>query len=128
MRDNVYHPCADSTTMDTESAFEDIRKDIIEGRGPLVGPKIVDIAEVNGDPMTRIKCLSLLKVVKDDTASKKILCMLLMDLPEDRMLLVQIAEALRGLEYPSSALSILKDMEQDDPILRMSALCLLDLE
>ncbi len=114
--------------MDTESAFEDIRKDIAEGRGSLVGPKIVAIAEADCDPMTRIKCLSLLKVVEDGTASKGILRMLLADLPEDRTSLVQVVRALRDLEYPSSALSILKGMEQDDPIIRMSAFCFFDLE
>ena len=113
--------------MDTQAAFEEIRKEIGEGN-PLVGEKVLSLARADEDPMTRIKCLSLLKVVNDPEASKEILRLLMDDLPDDRKDLIQISGALRGLEFPSSALSILKRMDQDDSIVRMSALCLLDLE
>ncbi len=113
--------------MDTDEAFAEIRKDISEGRGELVGPKSLAIAR-DGDPMTRIKCLSLLKVVGDRPTSQEILRMLMESLPEDRETLVQVAGALRGLEYPSSALSILKSMDADDSVVRMSVLCLMDLD
>ena len=114
--------------MDADAAFAEIRKEISEGRGAQIGPRVLSLAESDSDPMTRIKCLSLLKVIDVSGVSKEILRMLLEDLPEDRTTLVQVAGALRGLEYPSSALSILKDMEQDDSIVRMSALCLIDLD
>ena len=114
--------------MDADAAFAEIRKEISEGRGAQIGPRVLSLAESDSDPMTRIKCLSLLKVIDVSGISKEILRMLLEDLPEDRTTLVQVAGALRGLEYPSSALSILKDMEQDDSIVRMSALCLIDLD
>lgn len=114
--------------MDTEAAFEEIRKDISEGRVGDVGPKVEALAEADKDPMTRIKCLSLLKVVPDDGSSKRILKMIMDELPEDRKTLVQLAGALRGLEFPASALTILKGMDQDDSIVRMSALCLTDLD
>ena len=113
--------------MDTRTAFEEIRKSISAG-DPLISGKVLDLAKADSDPMTRVKCLSLLKVVSDEGTSKEILRMLMEDLPEDRKDLVQVAGALRGLEYPSSALSILKGMDQDDSIARMSTLCLLDLE
>ena len=113
--------------MDTQAAFEEIRKSISAG-DPLISGKVLDLAKADSDPMTRVKCLSLLKVVSDEGTSKEILRMLMEDLPEDRKDLVQVAGALRGLEYPSSALSILKGMDQDDSIARMSTLCLLDLE
>ena len=116
------------TAMDADAAFAEIRKEISEGRGAQIGPRVLSLAESDSDPMTRIKCLSLLKVIDVSGVSKEILRMLLEDLPEDRTTLVQVAGALRGLEYPSSALSILKDMEQDDSIVRMSALCLIDLD
>ena len=114
--------------MDADAAFAEIRKEISEGRGAQIGPRVLSLAESDSDPMTRIKCLSLLKVIDVSGVSKEILRMLLEDLPEDRTTLVQVAGALRGLEYPSSALSILKEMEQDDSIVRMSALCLIDLD
>lgn len=114
--------------MDTDAVFDEIRKDIAEGRGASVGPKVLSLAESDKDPMTRIKCLSLLKVVDDSGVSKDILRMLVEDLPDDRKTLVQTAGALRGLEYPASALSILKGMEQDDSVMRMSALCMIDLD
>lgn len=114
--------------MDADAAFAEIRKEISEGRGAQIGPRVLSLAESDSDPMTRIKCLSLLKVIDVSGVSKEILRMLLEDLPEDRTTLVQVAGALRGLEYPSSALSILKEMEQDDSIVRMSALCFIDLD
>ena len=114
--------------MDADAAFDEIRRDISEGRGDQVGQKILSLAESDKDPMTRIKCLSLLKVIDVSGVSKEILRMLLEDLPDDRATLVQVAGALRGLEYPSSALAILKEMDQDDSIVRMSALCLIDLD
>ena len=114
--------------MDADAAFAEIRNEIAQGRGAEVGPRLLEIAESDKDPMNRIKCLSLLKVIDVSGVSKEILRMLLEDLPDDRATLVQVAGALRGLEYPSSALSILKEMDQDDSIIRMSALCLIDLE
>lgn len=114
--------------MDADAAFVEIRNEIAQGRGAEVGPRLLEIAESDKDPMNRIKCLSLLKVIDVSGVSKEILRMLLEDLPDDRATLVQVAGALRGLEYPSSALSILKEMDQDDSIIRMSALCLIDLE
>ena len=114
--------------MDTDQAFMEIRKDISDGRGDLVGAKTLALAESDTDPMTRIKCLSLLKVVEDRETSQAILGMIMDALPEDPKVLVQTAGALRGLDYPSSALSILKGMEQDDSAVRMSVLCLMDLE
>ena len=114
--------------MDTDQAFMEIRKDISDGRGDLVGAKTLALAESDTDPMTRIKCLSLLKVVEDRETSQAILGMIMDALPEDPKVLVQTAGALRGLDYPSSALSILKGMEQDDSMVRMSVLCLMDLE
>ena len=116
------------TAMDADAAFAEIRKEISEGRGAQIGPRVLSLAESDSDPMTRIKCLSLLKVIDVSGVSKEILRMLLEDLPEDRTTLVQVAGALRGLESPSSALSILKEMDQDDSIVRMSALCLIDLD
>ncbi len=113
--------------MDADKAFEEIRNDIARG-APDVNDRIRDLAVGDADPMTRIKCLSLLKVVGDDGLSKEILGMLMGSLPEGREDLVQVAGALRGLEYPANAVSILESMDEDDSILRLTALCLMDLE
>ena len=49
--------------MDADAAFAEIRKEISEGRGAQIGPRVLSLAESDSDPMTRIKCLSLLKVI-----------------------------------------------------------------
>ncbi len=114
--------------MDTDSAFTEIRKDIAEGRTDLVSLKTLQLVESDSDPMTGIKCLSLLKVVDDKETSKKVLQVIMDNLPEDRENLSQIAGALRGLDYPASAVTVLKSMDQDDSVRRMTVLCLMDLD
>ena len=114
--------------MDSAQAFEEIRRDIAEGRTALVGEKALAIARQDRDPMGRVKCLSLLRVVEDGGASKEILRLLESDLPEDRQSRFQIAVALRGLQYPASALAVLKPMERDDPVRRQTCLCLVDMD
>ena len=125
---NLLDNLTNRDAMDTDRAFDEIRKDIAEGRTEAVAEKTKAIAESDSDPMTRVKCLSLLKVVEDAETSKQVLAMLMDSLPEDRQMLVQTAGALRGLEYPSNALSILRSMDQDESVVRMSVLCLMDLE
>lgn len=114
--------------MDAESAFADIRKNIAEGRTDMVAPAIMELAESDGDPITLIKCMSLLKVIDDRETSKRILGMLMERIPEDREMAFQIANALRSLGYPSSALSVAKDMDRDDRTVRIAVSCLIDLE
>lgn len=114
--------------MDAESAFADIRKNIAEGRTQAVAPAVMDLAESDGDPITLIKCLSLLKVIDDRDTSKRILGMLMDRIPDDREMAFQIANALRSLGYPSSALATIKNLEQDDRAVRTAVSCLIDLE
>lgn len=114
--------------MDTDSAFDEIRTLISQGRGAEAVDRVRDLATADPAPMTRIKCLSLLKVVGDSDVSKTILSMMMDSLPEDRETLIQIAGALRGLDFPSSAYSILKGIEQDDQVRTLMCMCLEDLE
>lgn len=114
--------------MDADAAFKEIRNDIAQGRTAQVGDKVIALAEADRDPFTLIKCLSLLKVVGDDAASKKIIRMLEDSLPETIDGKVEVAGALRGLDYPASAYSILRTLEPDDAVRRMSAMCQMDLD
>lgn len=114
--------------MDADAAFREIRNDIAQGRTAQVGDKVIALAEADGDPFTLIKCLSLLKVVGDDVASKKILRMLEGSLPETVEGKVEVASALRGLDFPASAYSILRMLDQNDSVRRMSAMCQMDLD
>lgn len=114
--------------MDTEQAFADVMRNLSEGKTALVAPATLEIAERDRDPMVRIKCLSLLKVVDNPDASKRILGLLLGDLPEDGDSRMQIAGALRNLGFPSSAISVLDSLDEDDKALRLRILCLMDLD
>lgn len=114
--------------MDTEQAFADVMRNLSEGRNELAASAVAEIAEQEDDPMVRIKCLSLLKVVDDPDASKRILSLLLEGLPSDRDSRMQIAGALRNLGFPASGLSVLDSIELDDKAVRLRVLCLMDLD
>lgn len=114
--------------MDTEQAFADVMRNLSEGRTELVAPAVTEIAQQDKDPMVRIKCLSLLKVVDGSEASKEILRMLMDELPDDREQRMQVAGALRSLGFPSSGLSVLDRADPDDSAVRLRILCLMDLE
>lgn len=114
--------------MDTDSAFDEIRSLVSQGRGPEAVGRVKDLAGSESDPMVRIKCLSLLKVIEDKETSKEVLRLLMDALPEDRESLIQVAGALRGLDFPSNAYSILKGVEVDDQVRTLMCLCLEDME
>lgn len=114
--------------MDSGAAFDEIRRLISDGRTDEAVSRVMALAESDVEPMDLVKCLSLLKVVDDREASEAVLRTLASNLPEDRKGRVEIAGALRGLDYPASAYSVLKGMERDDQILRLSCLCLQDME
>ncbi|MDO5861226.1 MAG: tetratricopeptide repeat protein, partial [Thermoplasmata archaeon] len=114
--------------MDTDAAFEEVRTLISKGRGPEAIDRVAQIADSDEDPFVRIKCLSLLKVLDESTVSQDILRKLMSSLPEDRNALIQIAGSLRGLDYPSSAYTVLGNLEADDAVRRLSCMCLEDME
>ena len=114
--------------MDADAAFDEIRTMISDGRGPEAVGKVRELAKADNDPFTRIKCLSLLKVIEDDGASQEILRDLMAELPEDPQILIQIAGSLRGLDFPSSAYTILKGLDSTDSVIRLRCMCLEDLE
>ncbi len=114
--------------MDIDAAFDEIRDLISKGNGAEAVAKVKEISKAAEDPMVRIKCLSLLKVVEDSDASKEVITALMDDLPQERDTLIQIAGALRGLDFPSYAYTILKGLEQDDSVLTITCMCLEDLE
>ena len=114
--------------MDTDAAFDEIRTMISKGMGNEAIARVKDLAASDEDPIVRIKCLSLLKVIDGGEASQEILRSLMEKLPENESLLIQIAGSLRGLDYPSSAYTILKGMESTDPVLRLRCMCLEDMD
>ncbi len=114
--------------MDADKTFEEIRSLISQGRNEEAVELTGELAESSSDPMVGIKCLSLLKVVGETERSKPIVSKVASNLPEDPQMRIQIAGALRGLEYPSTAYGILKEMEQDDTVRRLSCMCLEDME
>ena len=117
-----------SDGMDTEQAFAEITKDIAEGRVEDVGKKVLDLIENDKTPYTLIKCMSLVKVIDDPETMKAVTTTLMNNLPEDDKVKIEVCGALRGLDHPMLAYSILKTMGDDDVILRLSAVCLVDLE
>ena len=114
--------------MDADKTFEEIRSLISQGRNEEAVELTGELAESSSDPMVGIKCLSLLKVVGETERSKPIVSKVASNLPDDPQMRIQIAGALRGLEYPSTAYGILKAMDQDDTVRRLSCMCLEDME
>ena len=114
--------------MDTESAFAEITKDITDGNTDCIGRKVLDIVSEDKTPFTLIKSISLLKVVNDFESIHIVVDILLSSLPEDEETKMQIAAALNGLEMPTVAYGILKNMSKNDSVNRLSAICLFDME
>lgn len=114
--------------MDIDAAFNAIRSDMAAGHTKEVGHKVMAIAEATDDSFTLIKCMSLLKVVNDDNTMTELLRKIMETLGDDTQRRIEIAGALRGLDYPMQAYDILKTMEQTDAIMRMSSLCLMELD
>ncbi len=114
--------------MDADATFEDIRKLISEGQSEEAVKMVRQLAKEADDPLVSIKCLSLLKVINDAEASREIIDSLMCSLPSEKELLIQIAGALRGLDFPNYAYSILKGMDQEDSVLTLTCLCLEDME
>lgn len=114
--------------MDTESAFAEITKDITDGNTDCIGRKVLDIVSEDKTPFTLIKSISLLKVVNDFESINAVVDILLASLPEDEETKLQIVTALNGLEMPTIAYGILKNMPKNDSVNRLSAICLFDME
>ena len=114
--------------MDTEAAFNGIRDSIAAGQTADIGVKVMAIADQTDDPFELIKCMSLLRVVEDNETMATLVKKVMASVPDDVKVKAEIAGALRGLDYPMHAYEILKTMEQEDSVLRMSVLCLIDME
>lgn len=114
--------------MDIDATFDSIRSDMAAGHLSEVGPRVMEIADSTDDPFTLIKCMSLLKVIEDHETMSVLVKRIVSSEDADVQKKVEIAGALRGLDYPMQAYEILKGLEQNDSIIRMSAMCLIDLE
>lgn len=114
--------------MDTESAFAEITDDITNGRKDQAVQKVMDLVSTDTSAFTLIKSISFLKVMNESNRIDEVIDILLSSLPDDQESRVQIAGALNGLEMPRIAYGILKEMPVSDAILRLSSVCLFDME
>ncbi len=118
----MHHP------MDSDKAFEEIRTLIAQGRNGEAVESTRTLAMEATDPLVRIKCLSLLKVVGDVDVSKEVVAAIASEPPEDPQIRIQVAGALRGLDFAATAYGLLRTMDQDDTVRRLSCMCLEDME
>ena len=114
--------------MSNDDSFNEIVADLSAGRTDEVSSKSIALAEETDDPFTIVKCISLLKVANDKETISKLIDILMTKVPEEYNPRVEIAGALRGLEYPHKAYEILKGMEGEDPLVRIKAICLAEME
>lgn len=114
--------------MSNDDSFNEIVADLSAGRTDEVSSKSIALAEETDDPFTIVKCISLLKVANDKETISKLIDILMTKVPEEYNPRVEIAGALRGLEYPHKAYEILKEMEGEDPLVRIKSICLAEME
>ena len=114
--------------MSNDDSFNEIVADLSAGRTDEVSSKSIALAEETDDPFTIVKCISLLKVANDKETISKLIDILMTKVPEEYNPRVEIAGALRGLEYPHKAFEILKGMEGEDPLTRIKSICLAEME
>lgn len=114
--------------MSNDDSFNEIVADLSAGRTDEVSSKSIALAEETDDPFTIVKCISLLKVANDKETISKLIDILMTKVPEEYNPRVEIAGALRGLEYPHKAYEILKGMEGEDPLVRIKSICLAEME
>ena len=114
--------------MSNDDSFNEIVADLSAGRTDEVSSKSIALAEETDDPFTIVKCISLLKVANDKETISKLIDILMTKVPEEYNPRVEIAGALRGLEYPHKAYEILKGMEGEDPLTRIKSICLAEME
>ena len=114
--------------MSNDDSFYEIVADLSAGRTDEVSSKSIALAEETDDPFTIVKCISLLKVANDKETISKLIDILMTKVPEEYNPRVEIAGALRGLEYPHKAYEILKGMEGEDPLVRIKSICLAEME
>ena len=114
--------------MSNDDSFNEIVADLSAGRTDEVSSKSIALAEETDDPFTIVKCISLLKVANDKETISKLIDILMTKVPEEYNPRVEIAGALRGLEYPHKAYEILQGMEGEDPLVRIKSICLAEME
>lgn len=113
--------------MESDAEFDEVRQLISQKREGDAVIKVRSISAAATDPMVRVECLSLLKVVKDEDASREVLAALMAEPPENQNVRLQVAGALRNMDYPEEAYSLAKGMDQTDPVKRLECMCLQDM-
>ena len=87
-----------------------------------------ELRESSDDPFVLLQCVSLLKVFRQKESMDAMVGKITSLVGDDRNRRIEIAGALKGLEYPSEALAIVRTLEQNDSTHRLAAMCLVDME
>lgn len=113
--------------MDKEKTLKEIQKNIALGRLDVVSIQIDRmVSEFSNDPFVLLTCASLLKTTEEEDKAKTVVLTLLSDLPEDEQSKFEVATGLMHLGFTSDAISILRDLEMTDKVLRTLSSCLHD--
>jgi tetratricopeptide (TPR) repeat protein len=114
--------------MDIQESFRSIGSDLSAGKIDEVRRKVQEISDSTDDPFVLLQCVSLLKVVKEDDMMRGLVTKIMANVDEEESRRVEIAGALKGLEYPFQAYEILESMEPSDSIRRLRVQCLMDMD
>ncbi len=105
--------------MDKEQAFKEVQRNIGTGNKMAASQQVMQIAFNHRDePMTLLKCASLLKVIEDDENMNAILEMIVNDLPSDENSRIELVKGLKGLGRFEEADIALEDLAITDDIQR----------
>lgn len=114
--------------MDRESALAEIRTDIAEGRSDQVPSKVSALVEEHGDMVTILTCMSILKVINDESLNRVLIDKLIKSVEGNDILVFEAAQALRALGHPFQAFDLLKPLPRTGPVDSLAARCLSDME
>jgi len=105
--------------MDKEQAFKEVQKNIGIGNKMAASQQIMQIAlDHRNEPMTLLKCTSLLKVIEDDENMDAVLHMIMNDMPSDENSRIELVKGLKGLGRFKEASDILEGLAITDDIQR----------
>ncbi len=114
--------------MEPQEVFKDMGMAMSAGNMDELRDLAKGLEESTDDPFVLLQCVSLLKVVRMDDLMFEIVSKIMRNLGDDMRTRVEIAGALRGLEYPVQAYEIVKTLEVSDSTRRLSMMCLVDME
>ena len=114
--------------MDREAVFAELRSDIAEGRTDQVPGKVTALVEEQGDMVTILSCMSILKVINDESIVPGLVEKLKTSVEGSDDLAFEAAQALRALGHATEAYGMLKTLPRTGPVDSLAARCLSDME